>query len=114
MPYVFGAIAKLNADWFQGQPSGIILSRHGDMPYVGEYLTTWTASMIMSYGGILYDALVVPMLLWRPTRWLAVVLSLIFHLTNATLLTIGVFPWFMLATLVVFFPPETLPNILSP
>ena len=112
IPYVFGAIAKLNYDWLHGQLAGIILSSRSDMPVVGPYLTMTGAKELMSYGGIFYDLLVVPMLLYKPTRWLAVVLSLIFHLSNSQLLTIGVFPWFMLATLVVFFPPDTIPRLL--
>ena len=111
IPYVFGAIAKLNADWFGGQPSGIILSRNAASPVIGPWLTLPGSAELMSYGGFLYDLLIVPMLLYRRTRWLGVLLSLTFHLTNATLLQIGVFPWFMLATILVFFPPNTLPRI---
>jgi hypothetical protein len=112
IPYVCGGIAKLNYDWLHGQAAGIILSSRSDMPVVGPYLTMTGAKELMSYGGIFYDLLVVPMLLYKPTRVLAVVLSLIFHLTNSQLLTIGVFPWFMLATLIVFFPPDTIPRLL--
>ncbi len=107
IPYVFGAIAKLNGDWFRGQPADLILRNQtellglnfAEVPYVVE---------IFMVGGFGYDLLVVPMLMWRPTRPIAVGLSLVFHLTNAMTLNIGVFPWFMLATMVVFFPPDTL------
>ena len=111
IPYVFGAVAKLNHDWFDGQPSGIILSRNADLPGLGPWLTLPGLDHLMSYGGFFYDLLIVPMLLWRRTRWLGLLLSLIFHLTNAKLLNIGVFPWFMLATLLVFFPVDTVPRI---
>ena len=111
IPYVFGAIAKLNTDWFGGQPSGIILSRNASSPLVGRWVTLPGLAELMSYGGFFYDLLIVPMLMYRRTRWLGILLSLAFHLTNATLLRIGVFPWFMLATMFVFFPPETLPRI---
>lgn len=107
IPYVFGAVAKLNGDWFRGQPAELIL--RGNVDWFGR---PWSmipgAVETMVYGGFLYDLLVVPMLLWRPTRWIAVMMSLGFHLTNAQTLRIGVFPWFMLATLIVFFPPESL------
>ena len=67
----------------------------------------------MAYGGFLYDLLVVPMLFYRPTRWIAVALSVGFHVFNGLTLDIGVFPWFMLATLVVFFPIDTLRHRLN-
>tara|TARA_R110002049_G_scaffold72490_2_gene187237 strand:- start:280820 stop:282325 length:1506 start_codon:yes stop_codon:yes gene_type:complete len=111
IPYVFGAIAKLNPDWFGGQPAGIILSRNAHAPVIGPWLSTPGLPALMSYGGLLYDLLIVPMLLYRRTRWLGIFLSLAFHLTNAKLLNIGVFPWFMLATLFVFLPPQTLRQI---
>ncbi|NJK32584.1 MAG: HTTM domain-containing protein [Deltaproteobacteria bacterium] len=58
------------------------------------------------WGGILYDLLIVPALLWRRTRVLAIVASLGFHLTNATLFNIGIFPWMMLGATTLFFEPD--------
>ncbi|MGB7328803.1 MAG: HTTM domain-containing protein [Rubripirellula sp.] len=107
LPYAFGAIAKLNGDWFRGQPAQLIL-RNQDAGAGRTWADVPGMVEMFVYGGFGYDLMVVPMLLWRPTRWVAVLLSIGFHLTNAMTLTIGVFPWFMLATLVVFFPPETL------
>ena len=113
MPYVFGAIAKLNWDWLAGQPAGILLGNQAHMAYIGQYLTTDIAKWTISYGGILYDAMVVPLLLYNKwTRWLAVLMSAGFHLTNATILHIGVFPWFMLGTLIIFFPPSAASSIM--
>ncbi|QDT03193.1 Vitamin K-dependent gamma-carboxylase [Rubripirellula lacrimiformis] len=107
LPYFYGAIAKLNGDWFRGQPGELILRTRFE---VGGRPISELPGVVQgfAYSGFAYDLLVVPMLLWRPTRWLAVALSLVFHLTNAATLNIGVFPWFMLATMVVFFPPDTL------
>ncbi len=113
MPYIFGAIAKLNSDWLAGQPAGIILSNRAEMPIVGPYLMMPGAKEVIAYGGLFYDLLIVPMLLYRRTRWLGVALSLVFHLTNSQLLSIGVFPWFMLATLIVFFPADAIPNLVA-
>lgn len=108
IPYVGGAIAKLNADWLGGQPAGMIVGQHLNHPWIGPLLRTPWAIDVFVYGGLLYDLLVVPMLLFRPTRWIGVALSVVFHLTNAITLQIGVFPWFMLASVIVFFPPQTL------
>ncbi|MEM9588876.1 MAG: HTTM domain-containing protein, partial [Planctomycetota bacterium] len=113
LPYVFGGIAKLNSDWLAGQPCQMMLSNRAHFDLVGPVLQ-WPGMVSMFvYGGLVYDLLVVPLALWRPTRWLAVLLSLSFHLTNAALLQIGVFPWFMLATLLVFFPPGTVTRLMA-
>ncbi|MCA9708685.1 MAG: HTTM domain-containing protein, partial [Myxococcales bacterium] len=53
-----------------------------------------------------FDLLVTPALLWRRTRWLAVVVSIGFHTTNAYLFNIGVFPWFMLMATTLFLEPD--------
>ncbi|MFP5501587.1 MAG: HTTM domain-containing protein [Candidatus Sericytochromatia bacterium] len=61
---------------------------------------------LMSYGGLLFDALVVPMLLWRRTRALGVLAAGAFHVTNMQLFRIDVFPWLALAATTLFFAPD--------
>jgi hypothetical protein len=53
----------------------------------------------------------VPFLLWRRTRWLAFAAALFFHLMNAWLFPIGIFPWFMIGALLLFLPPEWFPTV---
>ncbi|MEL6108833.1 MAG: HTTM domain-containing protein [Planctomycetota bacterium] len=108
MPYVFGAIAKLDADWRAGQPAGLFVDSRVETPLIGPLFAMEHAAFVMAWGGLLFDALVVPALLYKPTRIPAVVAACVFHLTNATIFHIGVFPWFMLATLYVFFPDDFL------
>jgi hypothetical protein len=59
-----------------------------------------------AYGGLLLDLLVVPFLLWRKTRPFAFAAIVLFHLMNARLFSIGIFPWFMIAATAVFFNPN--------
>ena len=92
IPYVFGAIAKLNHDWLAGQPGGIFLENKAGQPLVAAYLNVPNAGLLFSYGGLFYDLLIVPMLLYRRTRWIAILMSLGFHCTNSFLFHIGVFP----------------------
>ena len=110
IPYFFGAIAKMNADWLQGQPGGIMLQDRTHVPLVETFLQVPHAGLLFSYGGLFYDLLVVPMLLYRRTRMLAVLGSIGFHLSNSQLFHIGVFPWFMLAALLIFFPWDWFPH----
>jgi len=58
------------------------------------------------WGGLLFDLLIVPALLWRRTRLLAVIASVAFHLSNSVLFNIGVFPWMMLGATTLFFAPD--------
>lgn len=111
MPYVFGGIAKLDSDWLAGQPAGLFVASRLDTPVIGRLFALPHAGLAMAWGGLLFDLLVVPALIWKPTRWFAVAAALMFHLTNATIFQIGVFPWFMLATLYVFFPVSFLPDL---
>ncbi len=104
--YVFGGLAKINADWLRGEPMRTWLARRTDFPVIGEWFTHEAAAYVFSYGGLLLDLFIVPLLLWRRTRVVAVVMAVVFHLTNVELFTIGIFPWFMIAALPLFFPPD--------
>jgi hypothetical protein len=60
----------------------------------------------LTWGGLLFDLLIVPALLWKKTRSIACGLVITFHLTNALLFPIGIFPWLMLAATSLFFEPD--------
>ena len=104
--YFFAGIAKLSADWLQGYPFGEWL-RGAELPAVFEALLapTWVG-ILASWGGMFFDLLVVAFLLWRPTRAWAFGASLAFHLMNAALFQIGIFPWFSIAATLLFFDPD--------
>lgn len=103
--YVFGGIAKLNADWLRGEPMRLWLARRTDVPVLGPFFTEEWMVYLFSYGGLAFDLLVVPLLLWRRTRPFAFGAAVLFHLTNAYLFSIGIFPWFMIAATALFFAP---------
>jgi vitamin K-dependent gamma-carboxylase len=105
--YVFGGIAKLNPDWLRGEPMRLWLGRLADEhPRLAPLFRAAWAPYAFSYGGLLLDLLVVPALLWRRTRAAAVVAIAAFHLTNAAIFDIGIFPWLMLGATAVFFEPD--------
>lgn len=106
VPYFYGGIAKLNSDWLQGQPIRMMLADRTWYPFFGQYFTEEWAVYFFVYGGLLFDLLVVPALLYHRTRPWAFAVSLIFHMINATMFTIGVFPWFMMLATIVYFPPS--------
>jgi hypothetical protein len=106
VPYTYGGIAKLNGDWLQGEPVRMWLADRAERSAFPDLLTSEFATYFVSYGGLLFDLSIVPLLLWRRTRPLAFVLALAFHLTNKYLFNIGIFPWVMISATLLFFPPS--------
>jgi len=105
--YCFAGLAKLNADWLlEAQPMRIWLAARSDLPLIGPFLAkTWVA-YAASWTGAVYDLTIPFWLLWarsRPWAYLAVV---VFHVMTAVLFHIGMFPWIMMVTAVIFFPPD--------
>ncbi len=102
--YFYASLAKLYPDWLAAKPVEIWMRARAHYPVLGPlYVVPWFKWLIV-YGGILFDGLVVPMLLWRPTRWVAVGLSVFFHLFNSYTFRIGIFPYMGIAFCLLFFP----------
>ncbi len=106
VPYFFGGIAKINPDWLAGEPMRDWLSGHGDYPLIGPLLPTEPATWFFTWGGLLFDLTVVPLVAWRRTRALGLAMTLSFHLLNSRLFKIGIFPWAMLLWTLVWLPPH--------
>ena len=104
--YFFGGIAKINGDWLAGEPLRTWLRARGDYALIGPLFEVEWVVMSMVYGGMLFDLLIVPALLWRPTRALGFAGVLFFNLMNAMLFSIGIFPWFAIAVSTLYFAPE--------
>ncbi|MCX7409816.1 MAG: HTTM domain-containing protein [Planctomycetales bacterium] len=106
LPYAFGGLSKLRPDWFAGEPLRTHLTSKTWLPLVGPWLTSEVTIVILTWGGLLFDLAIVPLLLWSRTRVLAYVLCLGFHLMNSFLFDIHVFPWFMMFATTLFFAPD--------
>ncbi|CAN5884499.1 hypothetical protein BH23ACT12_BH23ACT12_01590 [soil metagenome] len=106
LPYFFGGVAKLNGDWLQGEPLRMWLAGDTDFPLIGRYFTEEQVVLLMSYGALVLDLLVVFLLLWRRTRPFAYVAAILFHFMNSRLFNIGIFPWLMIAGTALFFPAD--------
>lgn len=105
--YLFGGIAKLNADWLAGKPMAVALSGLAEEPTFPGLLATTEFALFMAWTGMLFDLLIVPALLWRRTRKVAIIALGIFHLTNFSFWGLGAFPLLMLTgTLILFCPAE--------
>lgn len=102
--YFFAGIAKLESDWlWNAQPLHIWLQGHRDLPVVGSFFAQkWTA-FAFSWFGCIYDLTIPFFLLQGKTRPFAYVFVVGFHLITWWLFPIGVFPWVMIFSTLIFF-----------
>ncbi|GAB3799159.1 HTTM domain-containing protein [Spirosoma humi] len=104
--YVYAGMAKLNSDWLlNALPLRIWLPAHNDVPVIGFLFNYPWVPVAFSWFGCLYD-LSIPFLLWhRSTRPWAYVAVVVFHGLTAFLFPIGMFPYIMIVTALLFFSP---------
>jgi hypothetical protein len=107
--YVYGAITKLNHDWFlEQEPVRFWLQHTRGIPAFFRNIVEqeWFA-WLATYGGFAID-LICPFLLFHKTlRKPAAAVLILFHLINSQLFSIGFFPIIGIALLVLVLPPNT-------
>ncbi|UJH68678.1 HTTM domain-containing protein [Allomuricauda sp. SCSIO 65647] len=109
--YTYASVAKLYGDWLDFSIIEILMKGKKGYFLIGELLQEkWLHKCVAAFG-ILFDLLVVPALLWKPTRKWAFGFSIFFHLFNSYVFRIGIFPYLSLAFTVFFFAPQTIRNI---
>jgi vitamin K-dependent gamma-carboxylase len=102
--YLYAGVAKLDRDWLAGYTAEALLSARKGLPGIGPFIDSRLAVGICTYGGLLLDLLVVPLLIWKRTRLVAFMAAAGFHVLNSRLFNIGVFPWLAIASTACFFP----------
>lgn len=106
--YAYAGLAKLNSDWLlHAQPLQIWLMGKYDIPLLGEFLQWRIFHYLFSWAGAIYDLFIWIFLLYAPTRLLAFVLVIIFHVLTAILFPIGMFPYIMIFSATIFFGADT-------
>lgn len=106
--YFYGGIAKMNPEWLSGRSmQAQLLSGEVRTQTLFEslYDERWFA-LGFTYGGLLFDLLIVPALIWRRTRVLAFIAALVFNVSNVNMFFIDFFPYFMLGATLMFFEPD--------
>ena len=112
--YVFAGIAKLHPDWLlHAQPLTIWLPPHSDMPFIGPLFEWKATAYFFSWAGALYDLTIPFWLLCRPSRPWAYLAVIGFHIMTWLLFPIGMFPFIMIGSTLVFFPATFHQRILS-
>lgn len=102
--YFYAGVAKLNSDWLiEAMPLKIWLPANMDLPIIGSYLNKIWVQYAFSWFGAIYDLTIPFLLLFRRTRIYAFVVVVIFHVMTKILFPIGVFPYVMIISTLLFF-----------
>lgn len=102
--YFYAGLAKLNSDWLaDAMPLKIWLTGTTHLPIIGPLLGKEWVAYAFSYIGAVYDLFIVFLLLNRRTRWFAFILVVVFHVLTRILFPIGIFPFVMIVSSLVFF-----------
>ncbi|QXP79506.1 MULTISPECIES: HTTM domain-containing protein [Winogradskyella] len=113
--YLYAGLAKLNNDWlFKAMPLKIWLPSKYDIPIIGETLMhkDWF-HFAMSWSGMFYDLAIPFLLLYKKTRTLAFIIVVIFHVFTRILFPIGMFPYIMIVSTLIFFDATVHEKILN-
>ncbi len=104
--YTYGSIAKIYPDWLDASVMEIFMRNKQHYFLIGEFLQERWLHYFLAYGGILFDGLAIPLLLYKPTRRWAFYASIFFHMFNSIVFQVGVFPYMSLALCIFFFDPD--------
>ena len=105
--YFFAGLAKVNSDWLlHAQPLRIWLPAKNDLPLIGSLFNYLWVAYAFSWVGCFYDLSIPFLLMNKSTRYWAFGAVVVFHLLTALLFPIGMFPYIMILTALIFFPSE--------
>jgi len=113
--YFFAGLAKVNPDWlFRAQPMATWLPGKYELPILGQWVHYKETAFFFSWAGCIYD-LTIWLFLWiKKTRTLAYIAVLVFHvLTSILFPRIGMFPFIMITSTIIFFSPAWHEKVLS-
>ena len=104
--YFYAGLAKLNSDWLlEAMPLAIWLPAKYDLPGLGDFVHHRWVHYAFSWAGAAFDLLVPFALLWHRSRVPAYLAVVVFHVLTRVLFPIGMFPYVMIVSALVFFPP---------
>ncbi|GAB3533721.1 HTTM domain-containing protein [Pontibacter brevis] len=102
--YFYAGIAKLNPDWLlEAMPLRYWLPAHTHLPLIGPLLDEVWVAFVFCWFGAFYDLTIPLFLNWRKSRILAYLTVVVFHVLTAVLFQIGMFPYIMMVSTLIFF-----------
>ena len=114
--YIYAGLAKINSDWLvNAQPLKIWLRAKYTIPLIGETLLQKDFSYyLFSWGGMIYDCIIPFLLLYKRTRYFGFFMVIAFHIMTRILFPpIGMFPYIMIFSCIIFFDSSTHKKILD-
>ncbi len=112
--YFFAGVAKLHTDWLiHAVPLKIWLKAFPHWPLIGKFLGTTLAAYAFSWFGMVYDLTVPFFLSFRKTRIWAYLVVIVFHVLTYLMFPIGMFPFVMIASTLIFFPSTVFERIVN-
>jgi len=112
--YFYAGLAKLNSDWLlHAMPLKIWLPSKFDIPLIGSLMGYEWVHYFFSWAGALYDLSIPFLLLYKPTRWFAFSMVVVFHALTRILFPIGMFPYIMIVGTLIFFDAKVHQKILG-
>jgi len=111
--YFYAGLTKINKDFLDGKQIHFWLSGSEASPAIKSFLNSEFMMQMLIHTGILFDLSIGFLLCNKATRLFGFSLALIFHLMNHWFFNfyIGIFPYFMIASLILFVDPDE-PEIL--
>jgi hypothetical protein len=102
--YFYAGMAKLQPDWlYDAMPLKIWLPARYDLPFLGNLMQETWVHYAFSWGGALYDLTIPFLLLNKKTRLFAFLMVVLFHGMTRVLFPIGMFPYIMIVSALIFF-----------
>lgn len=101
--FTYAALAKLYTGWLDGDFIRVIFSSKAGYPLIGNLLQQQWLQKLVIIGGIAYDLTIIPLMYRKGTRKVGLVISIVFHMFNSIVFGIGIFPYLMIASMVLFF-----------
>ncbi len=102
--YIYAGIAKINSDWLlEAMPLKIWLPGNTELPIIGTLLNKNWIHYAFSWTGMFYDLTIVFLLLYKRTRVFGFMLVVVFHILTRILFPIGIFPYVMIISSLLFF-----------
>ena len=102
---VFAGLVKIEFDWLRGEPLRTWMLERSWSPLSPLFELHWIA-LAAPVLVILLHVVGAPLLLWSRTRLPVFLLYCAFHIANAHLFNIGVFPWMTIAATTILFSPD--------
>ncbi len=105
--YFYAGWAKFETDWLlHAQPLNIWLPPHSGLPLLGPFLEMPWVHYLFSWFAFLFDVTIIGFMLWRKSRPWAFIVILVFHFFTHLFFNIGLFPFIMVFSILIFFDAD--------